>query len=53
MSLKAKADGAKFKAGMGMAALGLKGAKKAFHAGALLGAANPNEFGEDDGMGSV
>lgn len=53
LGLKAAADSAKFKASMGMAKLGMKGAKKAFHAGALLGAANPNEFDGDDGTGFV
>uniref|UniRef100_A0A336MU71 CSON006214 protein n=1 Tax=Culicoides sonorensis TaxID=179676 RepID=A0A336MU71_CULSO len=48
LGLKAKVDHAKFRTHLGLTKLSLKGAKKAFHAGALLGAANPNEFEGDD-----
>lgn len=54
LGLKTKLGAAKFKTDMGLLKLGAKGASKMFHAGALLGSANPNEFDDDDSvMGSV
>lgn len=48
IGLKAKTDlaGLKFKTDMGLAKMAIKGKKKAFHLGGLVGA--PNPMAEDD-----